>query len=189
MVRLVFWMQYREVMSRLRARKVHGRRPCRSLSMRSVCSTRSSGRWRLRTPSSRTLCAASDPRVHYKRRVVKAGLGFLIGVALLLAGVVSKYIWIGVAGFLVMLATAMWALNSWRRISGSVAAKRAPSTRPVRARRKAAAAVAVPVTASWSGWKSAGVGARKGTCKSPALTVTARRWLYGLRALARRRNR
>jgi len=77
----------------------------------------------------------SDPRAHYKRRVVKAGLGFLIGVGLLLAGVVSKYIWIGVAGFLVMLATAMWALTSWRRISGS-AAKRAPAARPVRARRR-----------------------------------------------------
>jgi hypothetical protein len=77
----------------------------------------------------------SDPRVHYKRRVVKAGLGFLIGVALLLAGVISKYIWIGVAGFLVMLATAMWALTSWRRINGAVA-KRAPSARPARRRRK-----------------------------------------------------
>ena len=77
----------------------------------------------------------SDPRAHYKRRVVKAGLGFLIGVALLLAGVVSKYIWIGVAGFLVMLATAMWALNSWRRINGAVT-KRAPSARPPRRRRR-----------------------------------------------------
>ncbi len=76
----------------------------------------------------------SDPRVHYKRRVVKAGLGFLIGVGLLLAGVVSKYIWIGVAGFLVMLATAMWALTSWRRISGS-ATKRAPTARPARPKR------------------------------------------------------
>ncbi len=78
---------------------------------------------------------SSDPRVHYKRRVVKAGLGFLLGVALLLAGVVSKYIWIGVAGFLVMLATAMWALTSWRRISGSSAA-RAPSPPPARPRRR-----------------------------------------------------
>jgi DUF3040 family protein len=77
----------------------------------------------------------SDPRVHYKRRVVKAGLGFLIGVALLLAGVVSKYIWIGVAGFLVMLATAMWALTSWRRISGSAATKRAPAARQQRQRK------------------------------------------------------
>ncbi len=79
---------------------------------------------------------SSDPRVHYKRRVVKAGLGFLLGVALLLAGVVSKYIWIGVAGFLVMLSTAMWALTSWRRISGSAAGRAPAAARPARPRRR-----------------------------------------------------
>ncbi len=77
---------------------------------------------------------SSDPRMHYKRRVVKAGLGFLLGVALLLAGVVSKYIWIGVAGFLVMLAAAMWALTSWRRISGNAAVRAQPA--PKRRRRR-----------------------------------------------------
>jgi Protein of unknown function (DUF3040) len=77
---------------------------------------------------------SSDPRMHYKRRVVKAGLGFLLGVALLLAGVVSKFIWIGVAGFLVMLAAAMWALTSWRRISGTAAVRAQPA--PKRRRRR-----------------------------------------------------
>jgi Protein of unknown function (DUF3040) len=83
---------------------------------------------------------SSDPRVHYRRRVVKAGLGFLLGVALLLAGVVSKFIWIGVAGFLVMLAAAMWALTSWRRISGGAQAGQAPTTTvtPLRRRRRRA---------------------------------------------------
>src|SRR6202021_1342774 len=45
---------------------------------------------------------AKDPRVHYKRRVVEAAIGFLIGVA----------------GFVVMLACSMWALSSWRHMSG-----------------------------------------------------------------------
>jgi hypothetical protein len=61
---------------------------------------------------------ASDPRVHYKRRVVEAALGFLLGVGMLLAGVVTKYIWIGVAGFVVMLACSMWALTSYRHMTG-----------------------------------------------------------------------
>ena len=61
---------------------------------------------------------SSDPRVHYKRRVVEAALGFLLGVGMLVAGVVTKYIWIGVAGFVVMLACSMWALSSWRHMSG-----------------------------------------------------------------------
>jgi DUF3040 family protein len=80
----------------------------------------------------------SDPRVHYKRRAVKAALGFLLGVALLLAGVVSKIIEVGVAGFLVMLASSMWALTSWRRIGGSPspAAPRPPSVTPLKRRRR-----------------------------------------------------
>src|SRR5580693_9347819 len=57
---------------------------------------------------------AKDPRVHYKRRVVEAAIGFLLGVGLLLAGVISKLTLIGVAGFVVMLACSMWALSSWR---------------------------------------------------------------------------
>lgn len=63
---------------------------------------------------------ARDPRVHYRRRMIQAALGFLIGVGLLLAGVVTKYIWMGVAGFLVMLTCSMWALTSWRHMNGTL---------------------------------------------------------------------
>jgi hypothetical protein len=69
---------------------------------------------------------ASDPRVHYKRRVIEAAFGFLLGVGMLLAGVVTKYIWIGVAGFVVMLACSMWALTSYRHMTG-VATGRGPA--------------------------------------------------------------
>jgi hypothetical protein len=61
---------------------------------------------------------ASDPRVHYRRRVIQAGIGFLIGVGLLVAGVATKDPWIGVAGFVVMLAASMWALTSYRHMTG-----------------------------------------------------------------------
>ena len=71
---------------------------------------------------------ASDPRVHYKRRVVQAALGFLLGVGMLVAGVVTKYIWIGVAGFVVMLACSMWALTSYRHMTGVATGRGA--TRP-----------------------------------------------------------
>ena len=66
---------------------------------------------------------SQDPRVHYKRRVVEAAIGFVIGVGLLLAGVISKLIFVGVGGFLVMLACAMWALTSWRHMGGIVSGK------------------------------------------------------------------
>ncbi len=71
----------------------------------------------------------SDPRVHYKRRVAEAAFGFLIGIGLLLGGVVSMYIWIGVAGFVVMLACAMWALTSWRHMTGTATARAPGSVR------------------------------------------------------------
>jgi hypothetical protein len=61
---------------------------------------------------------ASDPRVHYRRRVVFAAIGFLIGVGLLVAGVATKEPWMGVAGFVVMLACSMWALSSYRHMTG-----------------------------------------------------------------------
>jgi Protein of unknown function (DUF3040) len=68
---------------------------------------------------------AADPQVHYRRRVIGAALGFLVGVGLLLAGVVVNVILIAVAGYVVMLACTMWALASYRRITGS-ASGRAP---------------------------------------------------------------
>ena len=61
---------------------------------------------------------AADPRVHYKRRVIAAALGSLIGVGLLLAGVVINVIVIAVAGFVVMLACSLWAVTSYRRMTG-----------------------------------------------------------------------
>jgi Protein of unknown function (DUF3040) len=61
---------------------------------------------------------AADPRVHYKRRVIAAALGFLIGVGLLLAGVVINVILLAVAGFAVMLACSLWAVTSYRRMTG-----------------------------------------------------------------------
>ena len=62
---------------------------------------------------------AADPRVHYRRRVIAAGLGFLAGVGLLLAGVAVKVIPVAVAGFVVMLACCLWAVSSYWRLTGS----------------------------------------------------------------------
>jgi hypothetical protein len=66
---------------------------------------------------------AADPRVHYKRRVVAAAAGFVIGVGLLLAGVVINVIPIAVAGFAVMLTGSLWAVDSYRRMTGRAPAQ------------------------------------------------------------------
>jgi hypothetical protein len=65
---------------------------------------------------------SSDPRVHYKRRAFQAVAGFVLGVGLLLGGVISQYIWVGVAGFVVMLVCSMWALTSYRHVNAMSAA-------------------------------------------------------------------
>jgi Protein of unknown function (DUF3040) len=75
---------------------------------------------------------SSDPRVHYKRRAYQAAAGFVLGVGLLLGGVISQYIWVGVAGFIVMLVCSMWALASWRHISGVSATAPFGAARPKR---------------------------------------------------------
>jgi hypothetical protein len=69
---------------------------------------------------------AAGPRVHYRRRVVAATLGFVIGVGLLLAGVVINVIPVAVAGFVVMLACSLWAVTSYQRMTG-ITTGRAPA--------------------------------------------------------------
>src|ERR1700753_4475389 len=73
---------------------------------------------------------SSDPRVHYKHRAVQAVAGFVLGVGLLLGGVISQYLWGGVAGFVVMLVCSMWALTSYRHINAVSAAAGLRQPRP-----------------------------------------------------------
>lgn len=61
---------------------------------------------------------ATDPRVRHRRRVIGAALGFLSGVGLLFAGLVINVIPVAVAGFAGMLACSLWAVTSYRRMTG-----------------------------------------------------------------------
>ncbi|MGI5168843.1 DUF3040 domain-containing protein [Spirillospora sp. CA-253888] len=65
---------------------------------------------------------STNPQVHYKRRIVKAALGFVVGVCALMAGLVMNAgtvtVAISVAGFLLMVACCVWALTSWKRMTG-----------------------------------------------------------------------
>ncbi|MDR0343526.1 MAG: DUF3040 domain-containing protein [Nocardiopsaceae bacterium] len=61
---------------------------------------------------------AKDPRIHFKRRLLLAMVGFVLGAGVLAAGVITRrfFPWIPAGGFVVMLACAIWALNSWRHM-------------------------------------------------------------------------
>ncbi|MET7284993.1 DUF3040 domain-containing protein [Streptomyces sp. NPDC005573] len=54
-------------------------------------------------------------RTYTRRRVYQAVAGFLVGIALLMAGMVAQQIWISVVGFLVMLGCAVLAVTGWRK--------------------------------------------------------------------------
>src|SRR5580704_18664652 len=55
---------------------------------------------------------AKDPKVHYRRRVVQAAVGFLLGAGALAAGFYLKYNWLAAGGFAVMIMASVWAVAS-----------------------------------------------------------------------------
>jgi hypothetical protein len=57
----------------------------------------------------------SDPRFHARRRFVVAGLGVVVGLALLVLAVMIGSTLLGVGGFVVMLAAAAFAVQSRRK--------------------------------------------------------------------------
>lgn len=69
-------------------------------------------------PKFASALRGADPRRHYRRRIAKASIGFVAGIALLMTGVVVPMPVISVVGFILMLASAFFALSSWRQIPG-----------------------------------------------------------------------
>ncbi len=67
---------------------------------------------------------AKDPKVHYRRRVIQAAVGFVIGVGGVVAGFILKHSWLEAAGFAVMLACSALAVSSYRRMTGIVVDRR-----------------------------------------------------------------
>src|SRR4029453_15023764 len=67
-------------------------------------------------PKFATTMRGADLRRRYRRRAVAAAFVFVIGIVLLMPGPASKTIPLGVAGFVVMLVSAWYAVTSWRRV-------------------------------------------------------------------------
>jgi hypothetical protein len=61
---------------------------------------------------------------HNRRVAILAVLGFLAGIALLFGGAVSAMTWLGVLGFVVMLAAAYVFVTAWRRGIGQAEERR-----------------------------------------------------------------
>ncbi|MDX3577731.1 MULTISPECIES: DUF3040 domain-containing protein [unclassified Streptomyces] len=79
-------------------------------------------------PKFASALEGSGLRTYTRRRVYQAVAGFLVGIALLMAGMVAKQVWLSVVGFLVMLGCAVLAVTGWRKAPkpGEQAAAGAP---------------------------------------------------------------
>jgi hypothetical protein len=60
-----------------------------------------------------------DPRSNFRRRMVLASLGLVVGVVLLMTGLVAQIIVVSVLGFLAMLASAFFAVTSYRGLNNA----------------------------------------------------------------------
>ena len=65
-------------------------------------------------PKFATSLRGKDPRSHFRRRVLVAAVGFVLGVVLLMTGLVAQLVPVSVLGFVAMLASAFFAVTSFR---------------------------------------------------------------------------
>ncbi|GAA5077453.1 DUF3040 domain-containing protein [Streptomyces sp. SID10815] len=88
-------------------------------------------------PKFASALEGSGLRTYTRRRVYQAVAGFLVGIALLMAGVVTQRTWVSVVGFLVMLGCAVLAVTGWRKAPkpGEQPVGGPHARRPVRAKR------------------------------------------------------
>jgi hypothetical protein len=87
-------------------------------------------------PKFASAVRASDPRFHARRRLVAAALLFVAGIVLLIYGVAGKLPLLGVGGFVVMLGSVAFWMQSYRRgQSTDLRAVGGTATRRTRSRR------------------------------------------------------
>ena len=81
-------------------------------------------------PKFATTMRGADLRRRYRRRAIAASFVFVLGIVVLMTGAVTEVIPLGVAGFVVMLASAWYAVTSWRRVpaEGEIGTFDAPAT-------------------------------------------------------------
>jgi hypothetical protein len=71
-------------------------------------------------PKFGRLVRLSDPRVHYKRKLVQGLVGVLAGAGLLAAGIVTRHLYLEAAGAAIGLLSLVWVVICWRRHAARV---------------------------------------------------------------------
>jgi len=57
---------------------------------------------------------ASDPQARYKRKLIQAQLGVVIGVGLLPVGAITHRVYLEAVGVVIVLLSLVWVVVSWR---------------------------------------------------------------------------
>jgi hypothetical protein len=83
-------------------------------------------------PKFASTVSSTDLRTHARRRVRRALVLLVLGMAALLAGVMVPSIPVGVAGFCIMLAAAGFAVSQYKRLAGRPDLRVAGSDRSAR---------------------------------------------------------
>ena len=68
-------------------------------------------------PKFASTLRGGDPRSNFRRRVILAAFGFLVGIVALMTGLVAQVVLVSILGFVLMLASAFFVFSSWRRLS------------------------------------------------------------------------
>ena len=68
-------------------------------------------------PKFATSLRGKDPRSSFRRRILLASLGFLVGIVLLMTGLVAKVPPVSVLGFVAMLLSTFLAVTSYRAMT------------------------------------------------------------------------
>ncbi len=58
-----------------------------------------------------------DPRSNFRRRILLAALGFIVGIVLLMTGLVAQQSVVSVLGFVLMLLSVFFAVTSYRAVT------------------------------------------------------------------------
>lgn len=67
-------------------------------------------------PKFASTVRSTDLRTHMKRRLRRAAFVLGLGFVVMMVGLVTNQVFVGVAGFAVMVGALLLALNSWKRL-------------------------------------------------------------------------
>ena len=70
-------------------------------------------------PKFATSLRGKDPRSNFRRRIVLASVGFLVGIVLLMTGLVAQVPLVSVLGFVAMLLSVFLAVTSYRAVGSA----------------------------------------------------------------------